>query len=68
MALSSNTMPTERRQWPKGKIVSGKGEGYWEWYRIDERSGYFDNGEPIGEWTTYDQKGAVYKVTQKSVK
>jgi antitoxin component YwqK of YwqJK toxin-antitoxin module len=27
------------------------------------RSGYFKNGVQFGEWTTYDQKGAVYKVT-----
>jgi hypothetical protein len=27
------------------------------------RSGYFKKGVQIGEWTTYDQKGAVYKVT-----
>jgi hypothetical protein len=21
--------------WSKGKIVDGKAEGYWEWYRLD---------------------------------
>lgn len=55
-------------RWSKGKIVNGQTEGYWEWYRPDgtrKRSGYFSNGEPIGEWTTYDQKGDVYKVTTK---
>lgn len=60
-----------KTKWSKGKIVAGKAEGYWEWYRIDgtiKRSGYFENGEPVGKWTTYDQIGAVYKVTQKSVK
>ncbi|MBV6643701.1 MAG: hypothetical protein KI791_23475 [Cyclobacteriaceae bacterium] len=54
--------------WSKGKIVEGKAEGYWEWYRIDgtiKRSGYFANGEPIGEWTTYDDKGKPYKVTKR---
>lgn len=54
--------------WSKGKMKNGKPEGYWEWYRPDgtlKRSGYFKNGETIGEWTTYDQKGKVYKVTQK---
>lgn len=40
--------------------------GYWEWFRKDGtklRSGYLDNGEQIGEWTTYDAKGNVFKVT-----
>ena len=27
------------------------------------RSGHFENGEQIGEWTTYDKNGQVYKVT-----
>ncbi len=27
------------------------------------RSGYFENGEQIGVWTTYDKDGEVYKVT-----
>lgn len=45
--------------------------GYWEWYRIDGtkmRSGHFETGEPVGEWTTYDKTGAVYKVTKKKPK
>ncbi len=55
--------------WSKGKIIDDKAEGYWEWYRIDgtiKRSGYFDKGEPIGEWITYDNEGKVYKVTNRS--
>ena len=24
-----------KTRWSKGKIVAGKAEGYWEWYRID---------------------------------
>lgn len=54
-----------KTRWSKGKIVNGQTEGYWEWYRLDgtlKRSGYFDKGEPVGEWTTYDEKGNVYKV------
>lgn len=57
-----------KTRWSKGKIVDGKTEGYWEWYRIDgtlKRSGYFHQGEPVGEWTTYDGKGQVYKVVTK---
>jgi len=59
-----------KSMWSKGKIVDGKAEGYWEWYRIDgtlKRSGYFIRGEPVGEWTTYDNIGKVYKVTSKKV-
>lgn len=54
--------------WSKGKIVDGKTEGYWEWYRRDgilKRSGYFERGEAVGDWTTYDEAGNVYKVTRK---
>lgn len=53
--------------WSKGKIIDGEPDGYWEWYRPDgtlKRSGNFNRGEQVGEWTTYDQKGKVYKVTQ----
>jgi antitoxin component YwqK of YwqJK toxin-antitoxin module len=54
--------------WSKGKVVDGNADGYWEWYRLDgtiKRSGYFDKGEPIGKWTTYDKNGSVYKVGNK---
>lgn len=39
--------------------------GYWEWFRKDGvrmRSGYFGKGVQVGEWTTFDRKGAVCKV------
>jgi len=55
-------------KWSKGKVVNGQPNGYWEWYRPDgtlKRSGYFNLGDATGEWTTYDEKGKVYKVTQK---
>jgi antitoxin component YwqK of YwqJK toxin-antitoxin module len=32
------------------------------------RSGYFENGEPVGKWTTYDKTGEVYKVTTRKSK
>lgn len=54
--------------WSRGKIVNGQAEGYWEWYRPDgtlKRSGYFEKGQPVGEWTTYDTQGNVYKVERK---
>ena len=52
--------------WAKGILVDGVAEGYWEWFRKDGskmRSGYFKNGEQADEWTTYDKKGKIYKVT-----
>ena len=54
--------------WSKGKMKDGKPNGYWEWFRIDgtlKRSGNFKAGEVVGEWTTYDSKGKVYKVTTR---
>ena len=42
-------------------------DGYWEWFRKTGtimRSGYFDKGKQVGEWTTYDKDGKVYKVTK----
>jgi len=53
--------------WAKGQTLDGVPTGYWEWYRKSGtrmRSGYFKAGKQIGEWTTYDAKGRVYKVTQ----
>jgi antitoxin component YwqK of YwqJK toxin-antitoxin module len=52
--------------WARGQKVDGVEVGYWEWFRIDGsklRSGTFDNGQQVGEWTTYDKQGNVYKVT-----
>lgn len=57
--------------WAKGRTIGGMPTGYWEWFRKDGtklRSGYFDKGEQTGEWTTYDKKGAVYKVTDMKPK
>ena len=54
--------------WSKGKVVNGLPDGYWEWFRIDgtlKRSGYFEHGEAVGAWTTYNAEGKAYKVTQK---
>jgi antitoxin component YwqK of YwqJK toxin-antitoxin module len=55
-------------KWSKGKILDGQPHGYWEWYRPDgtlKRSGHFEKGNPVGEWTTYDDNGHVYKVSTK---
>ena len=55
----------------KDDRINGVLTGYWEWFRKDGtklRSGTFEAGEQVGAWTTYDQKGAVYKVTQMKPK
>lgn len=56
--------------WAKGDMSDdGTLDGYWEWFRRDGtklRSGYFKNGKQVGDWTTYDASGEVYKVTSKS--
>lgn len=55
--------------WSKGKFLNDEPHGYWEWYRLDgvrKRSGHFEHGKPVGEWITYDSKGVIYKVTNKS--
>ena len=52
--------------WAHGQTINGVATGYWEWFRKDGvrmRSGYFESGEQVGKWTTYDRKGEVYKVT-----
>jgi uncharacterized protein YdhG (YjbR/CyaY superfamily) len=53
--------------WAKGTMIGDKPDGYWQFFRKDGvimRSGYFDKGKQTGEWTTYDKKGKVYKVTK----
>jgi antitoxin component YwqK of YwqJK toxin-antitoxin module len=52
--------------WAKGTVIDEQFDGYFEWFRKDGtkmRSGYFRKGKQVGEWTTYDQKGRVVKVT-----
>jgi antitoxin component YwqK of YwqJK toxin-antitoxin module len=52
-------------------MLGGEMHGYWEWFRKDGtrmRSGHFDRGVQVGEWTTYDAKGNVYKVTRMKAK
>jgi antitoxin component YwqK of YwqJK toxin-antitoxin module len=57
--------------WAKGRMAGKKMHGYWEWFRKDGvimRSGSFERGVQVGEWTTYDKKGKVYKVTEFKAK
>lgn len=52
--------------WAKGQVIGDTPTGYWEWFRKDGtklRSGNFEDGIQVGEWTTYDKNGQVYKVT-----
>jgi antitoxin component YwqK of YwqJK toxin-antitoxin module len=53
--------------WAKGTTIDGKADGCFEWFRKDGtkmRSGYFRKGKPVGEWTTYDRKGKVVRVSR----
>jgi len=55
--------------WSKGQVKDSQPQGYWEWYRDDgklKRSGYWDKGQAIGDWTTY-KDGKPYKVTKKKL-
>lgn len=54
--------------WAKGPLKNNQPDGYWEWFRTDGskmRSGHFEHGKVVGEWTTYDRAGGVVRVTQK---
>ena len=70
--MSVRPVPFEKRHkdgslWARGEMTGDVQTGYWEFFRKDGtrlRSGHFDNGEQIGEWTTYDASGNVYKVTR----
>ena len=57
--------------WAKGQMLGDVMTGYWDWFRKDGtkmRSGSFESGEQVGEWTTYDKYGEVYKVTKMTPK
>ena len=52
-----------------GNMHGDQMHGYWKWYRkggVIMRSGYFDKGKQVGEWTTYNSEGKIYKVTVMS--
>ena len=52
--------------WARGRTIHDVPSVYWKWLRKDGtrmRSGHSENGKQVGEWTTYDRKGRVYKVT-----
>lgn len=58
----------EKTVWSRGTMKNNEPHGYWEWFRTDgtlKRSGNFKRGTCVGEWTTYDKDGKVYKVTKK---
>ena len=68
------TRPEPHTESHRGGTVRARGQrvgdvpvGYWEWFRVDGtrlRSGTFESGRQVGEWTTYDRRGEVYKVTR----
>jgi uncharacterized protein YdhG (YjbR/CyaY superfamily) len=50
----------------KGRIKDGELHGGWLWWRRDGsllRSGSFDRGRQVGEWTTYDRASMPVKAT-----
>ena len=52
--------------WAIGKMMNGRQDGKWEWFRKDGsmlRSGSFKDGKQVGKWITYDKMGEVYKET-----
>jgi len=67
----TNPVPFEKLHkggtlWARGQMLDDLPTGCWEWFRKDGtrlRSGWFERGEQVGEWTTFDQAGEVYKVT-----
>ncbi len=51
----------------RGPLLDGEPHGAWEWFRLDGsrlRSGTFDRGAQVGEWTTYDRQSRPYKTTR----
>ena len=51
--------------WARGHLLEGERHGRWEWFRVDGtrmRSGAYDRGTQVGEWTTYDADGGVHGV------
>jgi antitoxin component YwqK of YwqJK toxin-antitoxin module len=51
----------------RGFMLAGQMSGHWEFFRLDGtlmRSGAFDHGVQVSEWTTYDRAGKPHKVTR----
>lgn len=56
--------------WSTGKIVDGKADGYWEWYRLDgsiKRSGYFDGASRWGNGSLMTRAEASIRLVIKPV-
>lgn len=52
--------------WSRGLTLDGEMHGAWQWFRREGtlmRTGSFDRGVQVGEWTTYDANGVVVKIT-----
>ena len=61
MELPLNTTPTVKQFGQKEESLTEKLKAIG----TIKRSGHFENGEPVGEWITYDSTGKPYKVTKK---
>jgi antitoxin component YwqK of YwqJK toxin-antitoxin module len=49
-------------------MKDGELHGAWSWWRADGtlmRTGSFDRGRQVGEWTTYDTAGHAARTTDK---
>jgi uncharacterized protein YdhG (YjbR/CyaY superfamily) len=52
----------------RGRMKDGELHGAWAWWRADGtllRTGSFDRGRQVGEWTTYDAAGKPARTTDK---
>ncbi|WAB83008.1 hypothetical protein OVN20_07785 [Microcella daejeonensis] len=50
----------------RGGMLGDELHGPWQWWRADGslmRSGAFDRGRQVGEWTTHDRHGAPVRTT-----
>jgi antitoxin component YwqK of YwqJK toxin-antitoxin module len=48
--------------WTQGTMGNEQPDGYWGWFRKDGTkmcSGDFENGQQVGEWMTFDNKGII---------
>ena len=58
--------PKDGSVWARVHTRDGVPTGNWEWFHKHGsrmRSGTFETGRQVGEWTTYDEAGRVHKAT-----
>lgn len=62
----SEKMHRDGSLWGRGQTLDGEMHGFWEFFRREGtimRTGSFDRGVQVGEWTTYAPNGVIVKVT-----